>query len=400
MSSASPTISQRLSSSASASSLGDLIRRQSLLRGRRIAAQNLKPSESTSWADWALEIEALKQNLRSRGVRPGSVVLHLGTNHRLLWSLAIAAIEIGSHFWPMNYRWTPREVSLALDRLPAESPLAILDQTRLLSHGESLTGRGITVLPRLALSHPCLPGTDSISAQQEVPPGSLLISTGGTTGVPRLAALDEGTLRFNAETFQEATELSEKDRVLVTAPNFHVAGFSTLTLAALQAGATLVIAPHFDPIATGKTIASEAITATVGHITNVDGHTVLTVVGKGDRRRDVPLSPLALELLAAPEPSATGHIIHRDGEPLDRYQVAHVVRSLGRAAEIGRPISPHILRHTAATLALDGGAPIQNVADLLGHSSPTTTMRYVAGRERLRDNAAYVVATALSTGVG
>jgi integrase/recombinase XerD len=145
---------------------------------------------------------------------------------------------------------------------------------------------------------------------------------------------------------------------------------------------------------------SEAITATVGHITNVDGHTVLTVVGKGDRRRDVPLSPLALELLAAPEPSATGHIIHRDGEPLDRYQVAHVVRSLGRAAEIGRPISPHILRHTAATLALDGGAPIQNVADLLGHSSPTTTMRYVAGRERLRDNAAYVVATALSTGVG
>lgn len=160
---------------------------------------------------------------------------------------------------------------------------------------------------------------------------------------------------------------------------------------------------------------SEAVAATVSDIATVDGHTVLTVIGKGGRRRDVPLSPLALELLAdpfplmdlnhrgyrvaPPAPHTLGAIIHRDGAPLDRYQVAHTVRTLGRAANIGRPISPHILRHTAATLALDGGAPIQTVADLLGHSSPTTTMRYVAGRERLRDNAAYVVATQLSTGV-
>jgi len=142
---------------------------------------------------------------------------------------------------------------------------------------------------------------------------------------------------------------------------------------------------------------SEAVAATAEDIEHVDGHTVLRIVGKGGRRRSVPLSPLALEMLA-PLPSS-GHLITTpDGGPCDRYQVAHMVRSLGRSAGLRRAISPHILRHTAATVALDGGAPIQTVADLLGHSSPTTTMRYVAGRERLRDSAAYVLATALTVG--
>jgi site-specific recombinase XerD len=141
---------------------------------------------------------------------------------------------------------------------------------------------------------------------------------------------------------------------------------------------------------------SEATAATVEHIQHIDGHTVLAVTGKGGRRRLVPLSPLALELLA-PLP-ASGYLINVNDGPCNRYQLAHLVRTVGRAAGLVRSISPHILRHTAATVALDGGAPIQTVADLLGHSSPTTTMRYVAGRERLRDSAAYVLATALAVG--
>jgi site-specific recombinase XerD len=143
---------------------------------------------------------------------------------------------------------------------------------------------------------------------------------------------------------------------------------------------------------------SEATAATASHIELVDGHTVLQVLGKGGRRRSIPLSPLALDLLA-PLPLAGYLITANDGGPCNRYQLAHLVRSAGRDAGIDRAISPHILRHTAATVALDGGAPIQTVADLLGHSSPTTTMRYVAGRERLRDSAAYVLANAMAVGV-
>jgi site-specific recombinase XerD len=142
---------------------------------------------------------------------------------------------------------------------------------------------------------------------------------------------------------------------------------------------------------------SEACAAKAEHITEVDGHTVLQVLGKGGRRRSIPLSPLALDLLAPLPPS--GYLINvNDIGSCNRYQLAHLVRTVGKAAGLTRAISPHILRHTAATVALDGGAPIQTVADLLGHSSPTTTMRYVAGRERLRDSAAYVLATAIAVG--
>ena len=42
-------------------------------------------------------------------------------------------------------------------------------------------------------------------------------------------------------------------------------------------------------------------------------------------------------------------------------------------------VSPHDLRHTAATLALESGANLKDVQDLLGHKDPSTTMRFYMG---------------------
>ena len=42
-------------------------------------------------------------------------------------------------------------------------------------------------------------------------------------------------------------------------------------------------------------------------------------------------------------------------------------------------VSPHDLRHSAAALALEGGADIKQIQELLGHKDPETTMRFYAG---------------------
>jgi integrase len=59
--------------------------------------------------------------------------------------------------------------------------------------------------------------------------------------------------------------------------------------------------------------------------------------------------------------------------------VSKVVRNETRRI-LGRAHSPHVLRHTFVTAAIDGGAPLPEVQRYLGHANPTTTMRYTHTR--------------------
>jgi integrase/recombinase XerD len=54
-----------------------------------------------------------------------------------------------------------------------------------------------------------------------------------------------------------------------------------------------------------------------------------------------------------------------------------LVRRLARAAgiEAGAELSPHSLRHSAITFALDAGAALRDVQDYAGHKDPRTTRR-------------------------
>lgn len=58
---------------------------------------------------------------------------------------------------------------------------------------------------------------------------------------------------------------------------------------------------------------------------------------------------------------------------------------------LGKTYSPHALRHTFVTTALDANVPIHEVQDYVGHESPTTTMRYKDRRlDRARCAAEFV----------
>ena len=64
-------------------------------------------------------------------------------------------------------------------------------------------------------------------------------------------------------------------------------------------------------------------------------------------------------------------------------QRAGLARLLNPETQSIRPISPHSLRHTAATLALNHGATIRQVQAMLGHTDIQTTMIYLHEQDRI-----------------
>jgi integrase/recombinase XerC len=64
------------------------------------------------------------------------------------------------------------------------------------------------------------------------------------------------------------------------------------------------------------------------------------------------------------------------GKPISTQGVSRVLAETAKAAEIVQRVTPHMIRHTVATLLLRYGADIRVVQEVLGHASIATTQRY------------------------
>lgn len=115
---------------------------------------------------------------------------------------------------------------------------------------------------------------------------------------------------------------------------------------------------------------------------------------KGKEGRIVPISARVAELLEERRREqgkvlARAYIFSAPGDPYSpiypttptKWQASFVKRhNLPK-------VSPHDLRHTAATLALESGANLKDVQNLLGHKDPATTMKFYAGVSEKRQRA-------------
>ena len=108
------------------------------------------------------------------------------------------------------------------------------------------------------------------------------------------------------------------------------------------------------------------------------------VLGKGAKRRSVPVGGPALQALRAWLPHRTEQA--RAGEPalfvsqrgtrLTASQVRSRLAALGRAAGLATPVHPHMLRHSFASHLLQSSGDLRAVQELLGHASIATTQVY------------------------
>lgn len=66
--------------------------------------------------------------------------------------------------------------------------------------------------------------------------------------------------------------------------------------------------------------------------------------------------------------------------------VRHQIDLIEAAANISRPLTPHIMRHTFAQLSMNAGIELSDLQQLMGHEKPETTQRYaLVSEERKRE---------------
>ncbi len=115
------------------------------------------------------------------------------------------------------------------------------------------------------------------------------------------------------------------------------------------------------------------------------------VVGKGDKERIIPIAEELLGLIKKylHSRSVKGKylFVNRFGKRLSSLSIQIIVKKYGQKAHIKKHITPHKLRHTFATLALESGVSPITISELLGHSSLNTTMKYTHVTNKLSKEA-------------
>jgi integrase/recombinase XerC len=130
---------------------------------------------------------------------------------------------------------------------------------------------------------------------------------------------------------------------------------------------------------------SEALGLTRGEVPTPGRGDAITVTGKGNKQRMVPLLPQVSQLIAdyvaiCPYdlPAEGPLFVGARGGPLSPRIIQLVMERLRGVLSLPDSATPHALRHSFATHLLGRGGDLRAIQELLGHASLSTTQIYTA----------------------
>jgi integrase/recombinase XerC len=120
---------------------------------------------------------------------------------------------------------------------------------------------------------------------------------------------------------------------------------------------------------------------------DIDLHSrLLTVTGKGNKTRTVPVGSVALDAIqrwlkirprvAADDDSAVALFTSNQGRRISARSIQARLKLLGRKAGMYQDVHPHMLRHSFASHMLESSGDLRAVQELLGHANIATTQIY------------------------
>jgi long-chain acyl-CoA synthetase len=201
------------------------------------------------------------------GVRPGDRVAVICENCRAVVAILLALNSMDA--WPVvvSARLSGQEVDAILDHCKARRvfytmSVSVQARRHCERHGATqLEGTPVGSIAIGLLAEDVEAEPVVSEAAQRV---AALIYTSGTTGLPKGVMLTNRNLLFVASASAKIRSLAPDDRLYGVLPISHAVGLSVVLLGSLLSGATLHLAPRFDPVSALATIEKHQLTVVLG----------------------------------------------------------------------------------------------------------------------------------------
>jgi long-chain acyl-CoA synthetase len=201
------------------------------------------------------------------GVRPGDRVVIVAENCRAFIAILLALASMDA--WPVlvNARLSARELDQIRGHCGARR---VIYTTSVSPHATEHAKRDDAVIGDIGnlgrigigpLNEKVDPEPIDPSAASRV---AALIYTSGTTGLPKGVMLTHRNLLFIAAGAAKIRTLTPDDRLYGILPMSHAVGLSVVLLGTLLSGATLYLAPRFDPMRARGVLEQDRLTVVLG----------------------------------------------------------------------------------------------------------------------------------------